>query len=174
MFKFVAWYLINTTPHFYPNKTSIMKKLLLTLIALFISTAITWADDNALVVTFSDGSHQTFLLADLPDVRMANDKMTITAGSTTAEYDLYTVKTFTFGTATTGVKAIEEARMTVQGDALIVPSAKAKVSVYSIDGAAVDAKVSRGSGTTTVDLGSLPTGRVYIINADGKSVKILR
>lgn len=151
-----------------------MKKLLLTLFVLIATVATSWADDNALTVTFADGSHQTFLLSSLPDVKMENDKMTITAGSTTAEYDLYTVKTFSFGTSSTGVKAIENAKYSIEGDKLVIPSAKAKADVYSIDGEAVHAEINRGNGITTVDLGSLPSGRVYIIKANGKSVKILR
>lgn len=151
-----------------------MKKLLFSLFVLLSSTLAAFADDNALVVTFNDGTQQTFLLSSLPDVRMENDKMTISAGSTTAQYDLYTVKTFTFGTTSTGIKTIKKDNVDIQGDAIVIPSATAKVAVYSIDGAAVNAKISRGNGNTHVDLSSLPSGRIYIINADGKSVKILR
>lgn len=149
-----------------------MKKLLLTFFVALLSVASSWAD-NALIVTFNDGSQQTFALADLPDIMMENDKMTIKAGATTAEYDLYTVKTFTFGNAS-GIKAVKEARLTVNGDCIVVSSPKARVSVYAIDGAQVNATVSRGTTTTTVDLSSLPKGHIYVVKIDGKSVKILK
>ena len=151
-----------------------MKKLLLSLVIFLSSSFMAFADNNALIVTMSDGTHHTFLLSSLPDVRMENDKMTITADSLTAQYDLYTVKTFTFGNVSTGIKSIETAQPSIHGNILIVPSADARVRVYAIDGSEVNARVSRGNGTVTVDLGSLPSGHIYIINADGKSVKILR
>lgn len=148
-----------------------MKKLMFSIFALALSATMARADGNSLVVTLDDGTQHAFLLSALPDISMSNDKMTITAGEETAQYDLYKVKTFTFS-STTAVKAIEAGKINVQGDALVIPSEKAEVSVYTVDGSAVKASVSRGNGNTVVGLGSLPAGRIYIINAGGKSLKI--
>lgn len=132
------------------------------------------ADDNAVVVTFNDSTQQAFLLSSLPDVKMENDSMTITAGTMTAKYGLNTVKTFSFDTVDTGIKAIKAADAAVHGDALVIPSEKAKVKVYAVDGSTVNVRINRSNSKTIVDLSSLIPGRVYIINADGKSVKFLK
>ena len=68
-----------------------MRKLLLSLLALFCSF-MAKAEDKSLIITFSDNTTQTFVLSALPQITMANNKMTISAGSTTAEYDLYKIK----------------------------------------------------------------------------------
>lgn len=150
-----------------------MKRLLLVLIVMLSATAMTWAQ-SSLVVTFADGSHQSFLLSTLPDIRMANNKMTITTTSTTAEYDLYTVKTFTFGDAT-GISSLNTGKLSVSGDALVVPDANARVNAFALDGTEVEVNVSHdGNGSTVVDLSSLPAGKIYIIRAAGKAVKIIR
>lgn len=150
-----------------------MKRLLLVLIVMLSATAMTWAQ-SSLVVTFADGSHQSFLLSTLPDIRMANDKMTITTSATTAKYDLYTVKTFTFGDAT-GIGSVNTGKLSISGDALVVPGQNADVKAYALDGTEVNVYVDRtGNGSTVVDFSSLPAGKVYIIRAAGKAVKIIR
>ena len=150
-----------------------MKKLLLTLMVMLASTAMMRAQ-SSLIVTFADGSHQSFLLSPLPDIRMANDKMTITTSATTAEYDLYTVKTFTFGDAT-GISSLNTGKLSVSGDALVVLDANARVNAFALDGTEVEVNVSHdGNGSTVVDLSSLPAGKIYIIRAADKAVKIIR
>ena len=151
-----------------------MKRLFLSLFILLCSTVMMWADNNALIITFNDGQKQAYLLSSLPDITMTGGKMTIIYGSSSAEYDLSTVRTFTFGSATTAIKNIKVGQLEVKGDAIVIPTEKAKVHVYTIDGEAVNAKVHHGNGATTVDVSALPSGRIYIVNADGKSVKILK
>lgn len=170
--KYYATFLLVRKSILFKRKP-IMKKLLLTLIVMLAFSGIMRAQ-NSLIVTFADGSHQSFLLSTLPDIRMANDKMTITTSTTTAEYDLYTVKTFTFGNAT-AINAVNTGKLSVSGDALIVPNANASVNAFALDGTEVNVSVSHaGNGSTVVDLSSLPSGKVYIIRAAGKVVKIIR
>lgn len=135
---------------------------------------MTFADNNALIITFNDGSKQAYLLSSLPDITMSNGKMTVIYGNTSAEYDINTVRTFTFGSAATGIENIKVGKLEVNGDAIVIPSESAKVHAYTIDGKSANVKISRGNGATTVLLNSLPSKGIYIINADGKSVKILK
>ena len=81
-----------------------MRKLLLSLLALFCCI-IAKAEDKSLIITFNDNTTQTFVLSTLPQITMANNKMTILAGATTAEYDLYKIKTFIFS-GTTNIRNI--------------------------------------------------------------------
>ena len=73
-----------------------MKTITLTLL-LLLATLPGFAEQKELVITFNDGTTQSYALADLPDIRMENDKLSVQAGTTKAEYDLYKVRTFTFG-----------------------------------------------------------------------------
>lgn len=149
-----------------------MRKLLLTLFTL--AAALTaGAEDKVLVVTFSDNGTHTFALSTQPTVVMANDKMTITAGAETLEYDLYKVKTFTFTTAS-GIDGTESAGgFTRQGNSLIIPGTGTAVRIFALNGAAVPAVTSHTAQGTVVSLDTLPQG-IYIVNANGKSVKIVK
>lgn len=149
-----------------------MRKLLLTLFTL--AAALTaGAEDKVLVVTFSDNATHTFALSTQPTVVMANDKMTITAGAETLEYDLYKVKTFTFTTAS-GIDGIESAGgFTRQGNSLVIPGTGTAVRIFALNGAAVPAVTSHTAQGTVVSLDALPQG-IYIVNANGKSVKIVK
>ena len=147
-----------------------MRKLLLSLLALFCSI-IAKAEDKSLIITFSDNTTQTFVLSALPQITMANNKMTISAGSTTAEYDLYKIKTFTFS-GTTEIKDIENnSSIIAEGDKIIIEGANANVRIFSIDGKPATIKTINTSNSTVIDISSLNSG-VYIIKANDKTVKI--
>lgn len=147
-----------------------MRKLLLSLLALFCSI-IAKAEDKSLIITFSDNTTQTFVLSALPQITMANNKMTISAGSTTAEYDLYKIKTFTFS-GTTGIENIENnSSIIAEGDRIIVEGANANVRIFSVDGKTATLKTTSLSNSTIIDISSLGRG-VYIIKANDKTLKI--
>ena len=138
--------------------------------ALFCSI-VAKAEDKSLIITFSDNTTQTFVLSALPQITMANNKMTISAGSTTAEYDLYKIKTFTFS-GTTGIENIENnTSIIAEGDKIIIEGANANVKIFSVDGKTATLKTTNLSNSTVIDISSLGRG-VYIIKANDKTVKI--
>lgn len=147
-----------------------MRKLLLSLLALFCSF-MAKAEDKSLIITFSDNTTQTFVLSTLPQITMSNNKMTISAGGTTAEYDLYKIKTFTFS-GTTGIENIENnSSIITEGDRIIVEGANANVKIFSVDGKTATLKTTNLSNSTVIDISSLGRG-VYIIKANNKTLKI--
>lgn len=138
--------------------------------ALFCSI-VAKAEDKSLIITFSDNTTQTFVLSALPQITMANNKMKISAGSTTAEYDLYKIKTFTFS-GTTGIENIENnSSIIAEGDRIIVEGANANVRIFSVDGKTATLKTTSLSNSTIIDISSLGRG-VYIIKANDKTLKI--
>lgn len=138
--------------------------------ALFCSI-VAKAEDKSLIITFSDNTTQTFVLSALPQITMANNKMTISAGSTTAEYDLYKIKTFTFS-GTTGIENIENnSSIIAEGDRIIVEGANANIRIFSVDGKTATLKTTSLSNSTIIDISSLGRG-VYIIKANDKTLKI--
>ncbi|WP_434503532.1 T9SS type A sorting domain-containing protein [Prevotella sp.] len=147
-----------------------MRKLLLSLLALFCSI-VAKAEDKSLIITFSDNTTQTFVLSALPQITMANNKMTISVGSTTAEYDLYKIKTFTFS-GTTGIENIENnSSIIAEGDRIIIEGANPNVRIFSVDGKTATLKTTSLSNSTIIDISSLGRG-VYIIKANDKTLKI--
>ena len=129
------------------------------------------AEDKSFIITFSDNTTQTFVLSTLPQITMANNKMTILAGATTAEYDLYKIKTFTFS-GTTGIENIENnSSIIAEGDRIIVEGANANVRIFSVDGKTATLKTTSLSNSTIIDISSLGRG-VYIIKANDKTLKI--
>lgn len=138
--------------------------------ALFCSI-VAKAEDKSLIITFSDNTTQTFVLSALPQITMANNKMTISAGSTTAEYDLYKIKTFTFS-GTTGIENIENnSSIIAEGDKIIIEGTNANVRIFSVDGKTATLKTTSLSNSTIIDISSLGRG-VYIIKANDKTLKI--
>lgn len=138
--------------------------------AVFCSM-IAKAEEKSLIITFSDNTTQTFVLSTLPQITMANNKMTILAGATTAEYDLYKIKTFTFS-GTTSIGNIEDnSDIKTEGNRIIIEGINANVRIFSIDGKPATIKTINTSNSTVIDISSLNSG-VYIIKANDKTVKI--
>ena len=138
--------------------------------AVFCSM-IAKAEEKSLIITLSDNTTQTFVLSTLPQITMANNKMTILAGATTAEYDLYKIKTFTFS-GTTSIGNIEDnSDIKTEGNRIIIEGTNANVRIFSIDGKPATIKTINTSNSTVIDISSLNSG-VYIIKANDKTVKI--
>ena len=138
--------------------------------AVFCSM-IAKAEEKSLIITFSDNTTQTFVLSTLPQITMANNKMTILAGATTAEYDLYKIKTFIFS-GTTSIGNIEDnSDIKTEGNRIIIEGINANVRIFSIDGKPATIKTINTSNSTVIDISSLNSG-VYIIKANDKTVKI--
>lgn len=148
-----------------------MKKLILILLTL-LSTISLFADNKSLIITFNDGTTQVFGLAELPDILMENDKMIINAGNNTIEYDLYKVKTFTFGMAS-GIDNTTIQDVLMNGNKLYIPGTNNKIRIFSIDGTSVKLPNIQTGNANVLDLDPLPKS-VYIINVNGKSVKIIK
>ena len=71
----------------------------LTLIFLSFLFALSSSASGAgksLVITFDNGTTQTYLLSDNPEVTVADNMLVVAAGGTTAQYTLADVLTFTF------------------------------------------------------------------------------
>ena len=143
-----------------------MKKLILVLLTL-LSTISLFADNKSLIITFNDGTTQAFALAELPDILMENDKMIINAGNNTIEYDLYKVKTFTFGIPS-GIDNTTIQDVLMNGNKLYIPGTNNKIRIFSIDGTSVKLPNIQTGNANVLDLDPLPKS-VYIINVNGKS-----
>lgn len=149
-----------------------MKRLLLSL-CVAITALTTQADNKSLFVTFDDGTRVEFALSTTPEVTVTDNKLTITSTVTTASYDLWTVKTFTYG-ATTGINDVQTSQQgfSLEGDNIVVDG-NVNVRIFAVDGKAVSVTPETTGNQTVIPLNGLAKG-VYVININGKSVKISR
>lgn len=122
-------------------------------------------------IKFYDGSKIEVVMAANPEISMANDVMTITANGTESTYELWKVSEFTFGESTGIHNLVVDNDVNFSGNQIIVPGGNARVRIFSIDGKSVSIVPIIVSGHTIIDLNSLTKG-VYIINVNGKSVKV--
>lgn len=143
-----------------------------TLLALLLCAISASAQDKSLVITFSDNTKTEYALSSLPEISMANDKLSVTTASATAEFDLYKVKTFTFASST-GISATERDQFAISGDAIVLPGENALTRIFSIDGKSVNVEPIISQGKTIVSLSTLGRG-VYIISYNGKSIKVTK
>lgn len=149
-----------------------MRRLLL-LILIFSASIAAKADGKSLFIKFYDGSKIEYVLSASPEVTMANDKMTITSGDTETSYDLWKVSEFTFGESTGINQVVVEKDAMLQGNKIVIPNGSLKVKIFSIDGKSVSVAPIKVGNRSVIDLESLAKG-VYIINIEGKSVKVSR
>lgn len=147
----------------------------LTLIFLSFLFALSLSASGAgksLVITFDNGTTQTYLLSTNPEVTVADNMLVVTAEGTTAQYTLADVLTFTFSESA-DIKAVEtDPGIMRRGDCILI-STPTKVEAYTTDGNAVSVQYNISGSTTAVSLNSLPAG-ITILRAAGKSIKICR
>ena len=147
----------------------------LTLIFLSFLFALSLSASGAgksLVITFDNGTTQTYLLSTNPEVTLADNMLVVTAEGTTAQYTLADVLTFTFSESA-DIKAVEtDPGIMRRGDCILI-STPTKVEAYTADGKAVSVQYTVSGSTTAVLINSLPKG-ITILSAAGKTIKICR
>lgn len=151
-----------------------MKKITLTLCALLFCAMIQ-ANNAAksLFVTLNDGQKIEFALSDLPEVTFGNDMMKIKTAKTTYECELWTVKTFTYATAT-GIKSIKgDAAFSIKDNTLVIDGTNTQVICYKANGEKVILPCQANGSKTLVNINSLKHG-VYLIKLNGKVIKIAK
>ena len=150
-----------------------MKKTLLILITCLCCMGLMAAEGSkSLVITFDNGTTQTYLLSTNPEVTVADNMLVVTAEGTTAQYTLADVLTFTFSESA-DIKAVEtDPGIMRRGDCILI-STPTKVEAYTADGKAIGVNYTVSGSTTAVSLNSLPAG-ITILRAAGKSIKICR
>ena len=148
-----------------------MKRTLLLLFIFGTVVAAKAADDKSLFIKFYDGSKMEFVMSANPEISWANDVMTVTSNGTTSTYDLWKVSEFTFGESTDIHNLVVDKEVKFSGNQIIVPEGNTRVRIFSVDGKDVSIVPIKVSGHTIIDLNSLTKG-VYIVNVNGKSVKV--
>ena len=150
-----------------------MKKTLLILITCLCCMSLMAAEGSkSLVITFDNGTTQTYLLSANPEVTVADNMLVVTAAGATAQFTLADVLTFTFAESSGIVSVQNTPGIMRHGDCILI-STPTKVEAYTADGKAVSVQYTVSGSTTAVLINSLPKG-VTILSAAGKTIKICR
>lgn len=143
-------------------------------------------EPSQLVVKLKDNTEKVFILANKPVITFDTEKFYINSSDFSTE--LSNVQEFYFKTETTnpptGIEAVKKDKgadaspftfryvdgHTVYIDGLYLT---ARITVYSLSGAQINARIERGNERAVVDLGNQPAG-VYVIRANKQSFKIIK
>lgn len=124
------------------------------------------ANPQALQITLLGGDTETFVLSEKPVVTFSGENMTVTSPLLSSTYLRADVQNMTFVEAA-GVKALPGHDTVYRFAGNIFSCEGALIRVFSTAGAQVAA------GTGSVSLQELPAG-VYVINANNKSIKVIK
>lgn len=150
-----------------------MKKLSLLLLSLCFTLRMAAAGEGkSLVILFDNGTTQTFLLAEKPEVSVADDKLVVTTSVATTQYTLADVLSFSFA-ETSGIDGVMNNPDIVRNGDTLLFSSPVNVEAFTADGKAVSIQYTKSGSGTAVSLKSLPSG-VTIIKAAGRNIKIIR
>lgn len=150
-----------------------MKKIALSLMMVLGCITAKATDGKSLFVTFDDGQKVEFALATLPEVTFGNDQMTVSTTDTNASYELWKVKTFTYGTPTGIDQATSDGKFAIDGNRIVIDGTANKVSVFALDGKAVQLSATTQGDKTVIYIDKLPKG-VTIIKINNQAIKIAR
>lgn len=139
--------------------------------SMFVSTA---EADTALVMAKSDGTTETFLLSQKPEISFGESDCTLSTTDYTVSIPRGDIADFHFTDVATaisspctdgGVKVrLADGVLTIQG------AIENAVAVFDVSGKAVNANATTNGTTCTVALAGLPKG-IYIVKYGNNTIK---
>jgi len=155
---------------------SIKKTLLLFVLQLFsFQCALA---GTVLIVEKTDGTTETFVLWDKPELTFEAQNVVITYKNNRVTIPRADIEEFHFDDDGTGIESHRtgnDVLVRFSGDDTVVISGMKNkhIVVSNIGGKLVNATITRSGEETTVSLNSLPQG-IYIIKYDNNSIKVVR
>ena len=146
-----------------------MKKILVLITYLLVSSMAYSEEPNTLVIKLRDGNINTYFLSEKPTVTFPNGDVVISNGTINTRYMRSEVERFYFifddGSDIGTVSLNNVAFYFLDGKNIQISGLKKNtvVSVYTLDGKNISTQKSDGTDSITVSLGNLPNG-VYIIS----------
>ena len=133
-----------------------MKKILVLITYLLVSSMAYSEEPNTLVIKLRDGNINTYFLSEKPTVTFPNGDVVISNGTINTRYMRSEVERFYF----------------IFDDGSDIGTVSLNnVAFYFLDGKNISTQKSDGTDSITVSLGNLPNG-VYIISYNNRSIKI--
>lgn len=134
-----------------------------------ISGAQATAGNVALQVMLNNGKAEVFKLEEKPAISFSPDEMLISTSSLSSSYPRTDVQTMMFldNVATTARPSLSDDSVSYSYENGVFTCAGHEIAVFNVNGERVE--TSRDS----ISISSLPSG-VYIINVNGRSIKIMK
>ena len=156
-----------------------MKRFVLLLFCLCMSSML-WAKDYLLVIDFTDGTDMSFALAKKPILTFADQRIRVSVGSRSSEFEISDVVNFHFKEDPSDIhspRVDDEYTIFWQGDDHIVISnatADTKILLYGIDGTFYPSHINVNGENLVVSLSTLPKGIYLLIINNSRTLKINR
>lgn len=152
------------------------RKLFMTLLA-FLAFNLATNAEHALVVQLVNGSTQSFVLADKPEITMTNGMMNVTSADVSSAYKMTAVTDFHFtdipATEIQKVNANELRFVRQSNDLIRIYGNSGTITVYDTNGQRQPAAITAGGNEKDINLSSMPKG-MYIIKTNSQSYKITK
>ena len=156
-----------------------MKRVILLLFCLCVSSMV-WAKDYLLVIDFTDGTDMSFALAKKPIITFADQRIRVSVGSRSSEFEISDVVNFHFKEDPSDIRSPrldDEYTIIWQGDDHIVISnatAETKILLYGIDGTFYPSHINVNGDRIEISLAALHKG-IYLLNINhSRTLKINR
>ncbi len=156
-----------------------MKRVILLLFCLCVSSMV-WAKDYLLVIDFTDGTDMSFALAKKPIITFADQRIRVSVGSRSSEFEISDVVNFHFKEDPSDIRSPrvdDEYTIIWQGDDQIVVSNATPdtlIRLYGIDGTMYSSQVNANGDRIEISLAALPKG-IYLLNINNsRTIKINR
>ncbi len=156
-----------------------MKRIILLFFCLCVSSMV-WAKDYLLVIDFTDGTNMSFALAKKPIITFADQRIRVSVGSRSSEFEISDVVNFHFKEDPSDIRSPRvdnEYTIIWQGDDQIVVSNATPdtlIRLYGIDGTMYSSQVNANGDRIEISLAALPKG-IYLLNINNsRTIKINR
>jgi len=151
-----------------------MMKQLTVIICLFMLPTLCLGQSlTALVVWHKDGTSTEVAFKTKPTVRFSDKKMIVESEGSTMEFDCSELLRITYGDMDSGITDPHEVpQITVSQGELVLRhiDPAASVTIHTVSGQPVTARLRRMADTAWISLSHLPKG-VYVIKAGNKIIK---
>lgn len=155
------------------QKLKMMRKILLSLMLLPMFAPAAMAG-TALVVAKSDGTTETFLLSQKPEISFGAADCTVSTADCTVSIPRGDIADFHFSDVATAISSPSAeggVSVRIAGGAVTIQGAQPSgVSVSDASGKAVNASVATSGTACTVSLAGLPKG-IYIVKYGKNTIK---
>lgn len=152
------------------------RKKILTVVA-FLAFNFAANAEHALVVQLVNGSTQSYVLANKPEITMADGMMNVTSTDVSSAYKMTSVTDYHFvevpASQIQQVNASELRFVRQSKDQISIYGNSGTVTVYDANGKQQSAVITVGGTEKDINLSSMPKG-MYIIKTDSQSYKITK
>lgn len=142
---------------------------------LLVSMSAAAQAQTCLVLQLRDGSKQSFVLEEKPEVTFGNQKVRVSTAKVETAVAMTEVQDFHFAEAESGIPAMmaDESRMSYAAGVVTLCGYEGTVTLTDVDGRRLRSVQAKAGQSVTLDL-SQEAGRVFLLQMGRRSVKLMK